>query len=644
MIVYCDRLTVLSAAKALSIIFRSHQQPGRIVVLDPLPPDFQTSFLRGFFKLVGVTIEEGQFFTGNLRTPEGEIVLLAALRLVQELSWNAAVHTVKRAPLLARLNDAFGRNTLLLWLAKECGLSIDNTVLHLLVARSLAAREGAQATVVVRCPRCFLFTALTTAIPDMKVCFYGRLTVVMREKVSLVKCFVRLSSAFFHNLWRRILFPIRHTTIPSGQKVPGLLLLQEGNLSMDRSYRTQPHWLFPAEELPHFATYIIATYPEFQRPHDDAELAAQRVSILRQKDITQLAYTASAHPLNHQLSRSWRSCFWAAFLGRSSADTALLISLMRLFARARLLAGLCRALHIRAFMTAENYMDDAAALQLVSPPLGISTFSYHYSNMSSVSPPMMTTADVMFTFAPHYHNGWCRGEIRPRAFIDVGYTFDSSFELVKARAHRQRNSLKRNGVEFVLGYFDENVQHSKYGMINGREHRNDIAALIKLLLSDPTTALVVKTQYQRNAPENHSALHDLLKAARATGRYVPLSHGVYRNIVLPAEAGLIADISIGHVNGATAALEVALAGGRSILLNPWGMKGINDQLYAQGDIVYPSLAAALKAIRDYRAGLPQRSKLGDWSPILHHFDPFRDGKSAQRMRAVLEKAVLEDKI
>jgi hypothetical protein len=124
-------------------------------------------------------------------------------------------------------------------------------------------------------------------------------------------------------------------------------------------------------------------------------------------------------------------------------------------------------------------------------------------------------------------------------------------------------------------------------------------------------------------------------------RYVEISHGSHRNTVFPAEAALAADIAIGHVFGATASLEAARAGRRSLMLNEHGFKGVHDHVYERAEIVFSSLGDALEAVRRYRAGDPAHAELGDWTPILDYFDPFRDGDSGRRMRSLLNELVFD---
>ena len=99
-------------------------------------------------------------------------------------------------------------------------------------------------------------------------------------------------------------------------------------------------------------------------------------------------------------------------------------------------------------------------------------------------------------------------------------------------------------------------------------------------------------------------------------------------------------MAIGYVVGATAGLEAALAGVRCILINPYGMRGANIEIFKQADILYNNMDSALSAISGYREGSPEYRNLGDWEPIIDLFDPFRDGQSASRLREALETEIV----
>ena len=251
---------------------------------------------------------------------------------------------------------------------------------------------------------------------------------------------------------------------------------------------------------------------------------------------------------------------------------------------------------------------------------------------------LLTTADVMATFSPRFHDRWKLDGYAPHQFVDVGYPFDASFSLVTERARERRERLRAAGAEFVICYFDESVHDDKYGLVHRKEYTDELLRLVGRLERDRTLGLVIKTQFHHNLDRLPLDLTEAISRAERTGRLERPTHGSHRNSVFPAEAALSADIAVGHAIGGTASLEAALAGRRSLIVNAYGFRSAADALYARCDIVCPSLNAALDAIDAYRRGDPARVGLGDWSSILHEFDPFRDGRAADRLREIVETA------
>jgi hypothetical protein len=408
---------------------------------------------------------------------------------------------------------------------------------------------------------------------------------------------------------------------------------------MDRSYRYQPHWLFVDDGKPDYQTIIIRT-GDHVRVTDEARLREHGIVAVMPADMARLSHSPQSDGVDKRLKVSMNQCALRSLQGFSSPSW-ILLSLCNLFERARGISRFCRRYHVKAFMTCENYMVWADAMQVIAPALDIKTLSYQYSNLRQVGPLMLTTADLMLTFSPLYEQRWSRKGIRPRGFASIGYVFDAVPPLVRKRSSEARNKLREAGASFVISYFDETIQYDKYGVISQREYQEEFRLLLDLLQRDNSVGLVVKAQFQRNSPSNHEAMALAIESARKTRRYLELSAGVHRNIVYPVEAALCSDMTIGNTVGASASLEAALAGVRSILINPYGIRGANDALYAKANIVYPSMGHALEAIERYRAGVPGYVDLGDWSPILDAFDPFRDGKSRCRMQKILQDAVLE---
>jgi hypothetical protein len=280
-------------------------------------------------------------------------------------------------------------------------------------------------------------------------------------------------------------------------------------------------------------------------------------------------------------------------------------------------------------------------MQLVAAPLGVKTLSYQYSNIPYQTLGLATTADAMVTFAPLYHRRWTWPGVPSPTPVDAGYLYDASFALVRSRAGERRARLRAAGATFVIGVFDESVQEDRYGLVSLDEYESQVETLADRLASDASLGLVLKTQFRRHLDAPSDRLRRALDRLKATGRAELPAHGHHRNTVFPAEVALSSDITIGFAIGGTASLESALAGGRSLIVNSYGLVTENDALYARADILYPTLPAALDAIDVFRLGGPERARLGDWRDILPEFDPFRDGDAAGRLRALVTQAVTQ---
>jgi hypothetical protein len=340
------------------------------------------------------------------------------------------------------------------------------------------------------------------------------------------------------------------------------------------------------------------------------------------------------------LASDARACLRAALTIESDVAASALMETWTLLMRAREVGAVAHWVNARAFVSGEPYIIETDAMQLAAGLLGVSTVAFQYSNLAFMSPLMLTTADHMVSFSPMFRPTWEADGVAPANFEIGGYVYDDVFDRVRPRADALRARLQSAGANFVLCYFDESVQNDRWGCISEEEHRDELLTLAGLLASDPTLGLVVKVQFDRNSPSRRYADHPLFAAAIASGRYAELRSGAHRNLVFPCEAAMAADLCIGHAVGATASLEAALAGSRSVVLNPYGLRTQLDHVYCQADIVYPNLPPLLRAIQAFRSGDGTRDALGDWTPVISHFDPFADGGASDRLRRLVEGLVL----
>jgi hypothetical protein len=645
--IYCDRLTLASCLCVVRLRRALVSPAPRTVhVLDPLPTGPRAALLCGFLALFDLGVEEAPFFAGRLEMTDGRVAQVAAARAAMDAALAEAQRLVSASEWLERLDRAWGRHTVRLHLAKACALgfggrrSLYASALRVHVTRALASPTGRVAYLCVEEPILFSSACLQDMASDVRLVFYGRARSLVSTKALVCRQWIRAWIRSLRSIWRRAFARGRVPDLEAAARGrPGLLLVQEADIGLDRSYRLQPHWLLPGDPQTAYETYILAQTPPPRAPHDDEALGARHVHVLTPAEVESLARPVGSDDFVRRLRRDAAASLRAAWRSSSPSETAGSAFAARLLYTASELTMLCRRLRVKTFMTAENYLLQSDAIQIAARGTDVRTVSYQYSNLAAISPVMLTTADVMLTFSPNYHRYWSATGVGPGAFVDVGHCMDSSFPLVRERARVCRSRLHAAGANFVLAYYDETVQDDKYGLMTARDHCDELRRLLELLLADSSVGVVVKVQYQRHSPSRFSELAPLVEAASRTGRFVEMLHGVHRNIILPAEAAMCADMAIGHAVGGTAPLEAAMTGTRTLILNPYRFVDGNHAIYRRANVLFGSLPEALASIAAFRAGdLPD---LGDWTPMIDVFDPYRDGLAGRRVRAVLDYLTTE---
>lgn len=633
MIFYIDRLTGASCRKAVDLKTRMGlAETVELRVLDPLPTG--AGLRRRISRLgSGFSVAGTSFIAGRLRMPAGQPAYVAARRRANDVAILQARELLNRSDFLERLDREWGRHTILLHLARFLWGPTAQWLMRLFVADAFLRQSGrAEAVLLIMEPDVF--------VPEM-IEGVGEGLTIERYKQPVMPALLKRC---YPALWilrqrcRKVCWALNRSNSLRHLKNDGrgsLLVPHEDDLAMDRSYRTQPHWLVPEAGRPLFRTLILQS--DTNRMDDAREQAlGDDVQFIPQRQWAGASGTAAAKPLLKHLRKNIRACLRKSLLG-GGLEVPSFFPLTRLFDTACDLAAFSSETGVRVFMTCENYLTLADAMQLIAQPLGIRTLSYQYSNMSRVGPIMLTTADTMATFSPLFHDRWAHDGISPGRFVDTGYVHDGAFGRIRERARCHRGLFLAAGARFIITYFDENAFPGKYELVTVEDHRDELLFLLRRVLEDSSFGLIVKTQFVRKSPGLYGELRRIVEQAAATGRYMELSHGKLRNIVFPAEAALAADMVIGHSVGATAALESALAGVRCILLNPYGIITENDSIYSRCDIVYASMEQAFGAIDRFRAGDPNKNALGDWAAVLPEFDPFRDQRAGKRLRALLDE-------
>lgn len=603
----------------------------RVVVLDKFDKRQQKYAL--ILRRNRVEIEEAEFTAGHLMNPAGESIYLASRRISCELALISARKLIEAQPLLQQLNLNYRRETLLLSVAKFLTPSIESYVVRIQAAQSLAHPLKADLWLVA--PLYFPADLLKSDFSIVRLRFYE----VPQSRFQLL--FMKLLKAYALHCSRLFRFARGSVRQEDSGSFPSVLMVQEDNIRLDRTLRGQPHWLNPSYAPPQFKTYITDLRSLFYVADDVKDDLETNVALVG-TFVTWVAWLRrkKQQPLC-QLARDRRALLLAAIRERGFSETAALLHAFQLFLVAERLGSLAAYLKSGVFLTQELSGD---SIQLVAEELGVRTIAVQYSNMGFLSPWMMSTADYYVIFSDMYKEVFGRYGIAPKQWLITGYLHDQVARMVQVRANAHRESLRFRGAEFVICYFDESVQHDKWGLVSQSDHLTELQELARAVLDDDSLGVVTKSQFIKNSPSQLYPNDALIQGARATGRFLELMEGKHRNDIYPVEAALAADICISHNFGATAALEAALASVRVVLVNPYGGKTNWDSIYAKANIQYPDVVEALRAIVRYRSGDCMEQTLGDWTHILHHFDPYRDGGAAARLRKIVEEAVRDSAV
>lgn len=630
-VVYVDELSVAAVWKLLRVTGLQS-----ITVLERVRA--KQKLLLWMLRARRVNVMEATFFAGRLRTKDGASVCRRAREIASHLSLQAARRIVLSERRIAELNDKYGRDTIRLFIAKQLHLHIEYWTLRTLVAQALCDEDKLE--LWLKKPDRFDHELLGHEFRDIDLCFYssGAFRLFRLLKMWGRAVVREIAKTGLDGLGFRA-----ERFVPPSTGKPSVLIFQEQmNIRADRRLRAQPHhWVSQSDPPEDLSTYLIETrsFNVAATEADKAQLAREGVIVLS-ASVFQDALNAIRNNATFERMRSERrGMIRAAFRSTEFAGGFFLLRVALLMKEAERLTALISWLNVKVFVTREPQGSLSDAMDLIAPELNVTTIAYQYSNMGAASTIMMSTADKFLVFGEMYKALYDVDDVAPREIVVTGYPYDGVTEFVRDKSLKHRELLRRAGASFVVCYFDEAVQHDRWGMVGEAEHLGELHALANVVLTDSTFGVVVKSQFMRYSPSQLYPGDELIRAAKATGRFLELIEGVHVNEIYPTEAALAADLCISHKFGATAGVESAIAGVRAVLLDAYGTKTLWDDVYAHADIEYKTMDALLEAIAGWRSGAPANQDLGDWSSIIHHFDPYRDGRAAQRLYQVVAQAV-----
>jgi len=221
--------------------------------------------------------------------------------------------------------------------------------------------------------------------------------------------------------------------------------------------------------------------------------------------------------------------------------------------------------------------------------------------------------------------------------IIIGYPKDYAAPLLKNEARILRNKLKSHGAKKIIFSIDENSLDDSRWHTGHQLQRENYSYILEKVLEIPWLGVVFKPKTAKTLRRRLGEVNELLVEAEKTGRCIVFEDsGRHTTLTSPLLAGLVADVCIhGHLSSGTAALECALAGLPTLLIDREGCSTHKLHDLPRNIIVFENWPVALdKTIEHFMTsnGIPS---FGDWSDHLDEFDPFRDGKAANRMGTYL---------
>ncbi|MQF67075.1 hypothetical protein FIM07_01365 [SAR202 cluster bacterium AD-802-F09_MRT_200m] len=285
-----------------------------------------------------------------------------------------------------------------------------------------------------------------------------------------------------------------------------------------------------------------------------------------------------------------------------------------------------------------NKMDAAyCAMADALESLGGITVNYQRSCELYDCPDIAGIADVTFKFSQDSLDTEIRSGSTAKYHVINGYLGDHRSQKLRENARDIRDTLQRKGAKHVVTFLDESTHDDDRWVIGHRAMREDYTFLLEKVLAEPWFGLIIKPKKPTSLRERIGSVSELLEKAEATGRVFLFEDGGIQGWYPPAAAALAADLTIHeHLIGATAGLESALAGAPTLLLDREAAQVESLYRLGVGRVVFTDWERLWEACLQHWAGPEGFPELGDWSPILNEFDPFRDGRAAERMGTYIQ--------
>jgi hypothetical protein len=292
--------------------------------------------------------------------------------------------------------------------------------------------------------------------------------------------------------------------------------------------------------------------------------------------------------------------------------------LIRQYAQATQLASIYKFLNLKAFLDSSHLRPDYYSLGAC---LGDSVrIGYLKSCLNSVAHAGLQIELVYFSWGKHDTSVLLgSGSITRHMLISGCILNDNCNEGAQKSAKDFALKLRSQGAKCILSFFD-----------NSFPPRNIYRKLLEWLIEDPQLGLIIKTKGNVWSSVQENGLDGLVDRAKSTGRI-----HVLPSSASPADAALVSDFSIGCISY-SAIVTSALKGARALYLRYERIEEPQKSYCTLESLgpnrcVFNDFDLMKRAVQGYIANPKSNPELGDLTPVLDEFDPFRDGKAGDRI-------------
>jgi len=588
--------------------------------------DTSTIMHRAIFailKLFGISSRELEFAISDNEWSGKTNLYSEGLALAHFLSVDISREITKNG-YLHQLNEGFGRNTLRLHLAKCCQHELLEFCMKIVF---LQQNSNDHQRVFIQKPYFISWEYVENSGQFRGIEFYASILSDIKIASGKLYLLIKLMLIQLYNVLRSRIQPI-NLSVNQAKNV--ILSPSEDTISLDPTSRNQQFWTVGATENASY--YVLKNGLKYKRFSlvsffgNTQVLSPCIVGMALRKHRRDPRLDGLRRPLARPILMSVLTWDMAKFFAY--------INTLILFKRGIEVGSVALFLKVTGYVFKETHNLETDAIQLVSGKIGVTTYAIQYSNLVRKNCLMKSTADKFLIFSDIYKSTFSDKAFSPGEFVVTGYPYREVVRDIEKPAKRIKRSLNDLGASLIIGYFDETIRPGKYAEITKEIHRHEIFLLAHLVLANKKIAVIVKSQFIRHSTLLLYKSDKIIQEALTTGRLLDLCHGDVRNNVYPTEVARAADICIGNAVGATASLETALCGTRSVMVNPHKVEAVWTHFLGT-NIIFSNLEDCLLTIQDFDRNALANSNVGDWSSVIRNFDPYVDDSSFRRIQSVV---------